>query len=757
MTGHDEAAVSEPAFDAEWYATTYPDCLATRMAPSEHYAKIGRMLGRAPGPAEPRPARRAGLAKVSVLCITYNHEKYIEATLDGFCRQKTDFPVEFIVADDCSTDGTQAIIRRYAAKDPRIVPILHQKNLGVAGNFASAAARAQGEYVALCEGDDYWTDSSKLQRQADQLDADRDLAVVFHPVEVFNDSDGRLESIYPDKKPDLTIWELTYVNYIQTNSVMYRWRFRGGLPDWFDTSILPLDWYLHLCHAEIGSIGYLSRVMAKYRKHDGGIWSSAATDPIQLRRRYGPQQLRMFRAVSKVAAGMFSDHLDATFDYLLTELYIDALVCESEERMGQLAGEFHADLVRLKLVPDQGAAGAGAIAPIRISVVVLTYNHAQYIAQCLESVLRQQGPFELEIIVGDDHSPDDTLDRVRQIAQQHPGITVLSSETNIGMLANMKRCLAACTGEFIAFCEGDDYWLGTRKLIRQVAQMKRDPRLALSFNWVLLEHELDGRMEPHPQQAEWNHEHVPTAVIARNPLTANFSCCLYRAAAVRTVPDSYFEQKGNADWKFNMHVAEWGGIAFLRETHSVYRLHSKGQWTGMTTAAQNEQFDLSRRKCSQEFGYARGFDDYRVVCQVTRSTDPELARFAFGFDDLVDGRGQELESGCLRVAGWAIDRRGSPLKIRIGKGEGALVGKLDVRRDDRSRRVGKGTRAFHSPMCGFDLRRRFDLAESELDIYILCGGREYRIAKLEPVLSFGKEIDPGRRGRGRRDRGRRGK
>ena len=733
-----------PEFDAAWYTSQYPDCLATRLSPVDHFNQIGRMLGRSPlpPPQAQQPLHAAG-PKVSVLCITYNHEKYIEATLDGFCRQVTDFDVEFIVADDCSTDGTQAIIKRYAARDRRIVPILHRKNLGVAGNFESAAARAKGTFVALCEGDDYWTDPTKLQQQVEQMEGDPDLSIVFHPVEVFNDADGRFEYIYPAQKPDLTIWELIHENYIQTNSVMYRWRFQGGLPDWFDSSMLPLDWFLHLSHAERGKIGYLPRIMAKYRKHDAGIWSSAAKDPLQLRRKYGRQQLRLFRAVSSVAGGLFSDYTRHVFDGLLEDIFQDALNCDNTTLLQQLAEEHEADLIRLGYVEKASAEGEAVTnlldrisARTRISVVVLTYNHEQYTEQCLAGVLQQKGQFELEVIVGDDHSPDDTVKKVEAIARQHSNVKVLKSATNIGMLQNMKSCLDACTGEFIAFCEGDDYWLGDRKLIRQTAILKRRTELAFVFNWVLLQHEQDGHMIPHPEQGMQS-ETIPTSLIAQNPLTANFSCCVYRAQAVRSIPDDYYRQKGNADWMFNMHVAEWGGITFLKELHSVYRLHSKGQWTGLSQGEQTELFEKAQQHCSQMIGPARGFDDYKVACFVEREHSADLERFEFNLDQPADGQVAYLESGAIRVSGWVIDKLGKPVSIRIGKGNNALVAPANQARLDAARAVSANTMAFHSPMCGFSLTPKFDMLDNALELTFLVDDEEFHFATLKMMLTPG--------------------
>lgn len=735
----------EIAFDARWYTSTYPDCLATRLSPSEHYEKIGKLLGRAPGPATTAMPRANGAPKVSVLCITYNHEKYIAQTLEGFCRQKTDFLVEFIVADDCSTDGTQKIIKEYAKRDKRIVPILHKNNLGVAENFKSAAAQARGEFVALCEGDDYWIDPSKLHRQVEQMDADTDLSIVFHPVEVFNDSDGKMEYVYPSSQPELTLWDLIFDNYIQTNSVMYRWRFAGGLPDWFDCSILPLDWYLHLCHAEIGKIGYLDRVMAKYRKHDGGIWSSAAKEPQKLWRKYGLQQLRLFRAASNIAGGLFSDHTNHMFDYLLKEIFLDAFVRNDERMLVLLAKEYHAALVRQQLLNetalgyiDADASDDAVLARLssdtKISVVILSYNHACYIEHCLASVLRQRGFFELEVVVGDDCSSDDTLARIKAIAAEHSNVKVLATEKNIGMLANMKRCLQACTGDFIAFCEGDDYWLGERKLARQLAQMKRFPSVALSFNWVLLEYELDGQLVPHPGQSV-QPERIATAVLARDPLTANFSCCMYRTAAVRKIPDSYFIEKGNADWMFNMYVTEWGGVAFLRELHSVYRLHSKGQWTGLSNDVQSERFSNAQQKCSMTIGLGRGFDDYGITCLVGLNMVRENERFLFAIDEPKAGSTRFLDSGCLQISGWVVDKCGKPISIRLRTGDTTLDGELDVLRLDVARHVSKEMNVYISPMCGFDLRPRFDIFSPEIDVLAVSGGREWKLATVRAFLA----------------------
>lgn len=212
---------------------------------------------------------REALPTVSIVTISYNQERYIKQALESFVTQHTDFIFEIIVADDASTDGTQEVIREYERNYPQIFRnILREKNVGAQRNFKEAMVSARGRYVALCEGDDFWTDSTKLQRQVDFLDKHDTYSMCFHPVRVFYEDGTSKEEIYPSEKRAFTLEELLHQNFIQTNSVMYRRLKYDTLP----VNILPLDWYLHLFHARTGRIGYIDRVMSSYRRHSGGMW-----------------------------------------------------------------------------------------------------------------------------------------------------------------------------------------------------------------------------------------------------------------------------------------------------------------------------------------------------------------------------------------------------------------------------------------------------------------------------------------------------
>src|SRR5690348_7811724 len=118
---------------------------------------------------------------VTVWCSTYNHEKYIADAIEGFLKQETDFPIEIFIHDDASTDRTPEIIREYAERDERIVPVLRETNgFSLDNTFLNRVmfSMARGKYIAMCEGDDYWTDPQKLQNQAIFLESNGDYSGV---------------------------------------------------------------------------------------------------------------------------------------------------------------------------------------------------------------------------------------------------------------------------------------------------------------------------------------------------------------------------------------------------------------------------------------------------------------------------------------------------------------------------------------------------------------------------------------------------
>lgn len=220
---------------------------------------------------------------VSIVCITYNHARFIRDALDGFVMQKTNFPFEILVHDDASTDGTADIVREYEEKYPHLFRCVYQteNQWGKKSPWKDILfPMVRGKYVALNEGDDYWTDENKLQKQVDFMESHPDFSVCFHPVTVHWDDNSKPDSIFPSEKSrfyktELILDDLLKRNFIQTNSVLYRWRFHQDPLSLMPDDILPGDWFLHLLHAQVGKIGFLNDVMSVYRRHRGGIWTEA--------------------------------------------------------------------------------------------------------------------------------------------------------------------------------------------------------------------------------------------------------------------------------------------------------------------------------------------------------------------------------------------------------------------------------------------------------------------------------------------------
>ncbi|MGA9049766.1 MAG: glycosyltransferase [Dehalococcoidia bacterium] len=224
--------------------------------------------------------------------------------------------------------------------------------------------------------------------------------------------------------------------------------------------------------------------------------------------------------------------------------------------------------------------------PPKVSVIVTAYNHEKYISQCLESILEQRCDFTVEVILGDDLSSDGTRRIMEGLAGKYPGkFKMLPSQTNLGVTRNIQRCLAACTGDYIAFCEGDDYWSDNRKLQKQVEYLESHPEYVACFNAVNLYYEDEGRYRAHKDQLDLKKEAISIEDLIECNYIGNFSCCMYHASTLQKLPQSIFDIY-TVDWLFNMACGKLGKIGFIRDYMSVYRIHSQGVWSGKTREEQ---------------------------------------------------------------------------------------------------------------------------------------------------------------------------
>ncbi len=218
----------------------------------------------------------------AVWMVTYNHEHFIAKAIESVLSQKTKYSFRIYLGEDRSTDNTARICENFASRFPdKIVLVKSEMNMGAKANgirtynacFASGA-----KYMALLEGDDFWNDINKLERQLNFLESNPDYSVCFHAVHRLDEKSGirMLSERNPSPKDETySITDLAAGNFIYTSSVVYRNNVFKKLPERFSADTAVCDYVLHMLNAYHGKIKYFAEPMATYRLHGGGIWSTA--------------------------------------------------------------------------------------------------------------------------------------------------------------------------------------------------------------------------------------------------------------------------------------------------------------------------------------------------------------------------------------------------------------------------------------------------------------------------------------------------
>lgn len=223
------------------------------------------------------------MVKVQVICVTYNQAPYIKEALNSFLLQKTNFDFEILVADDCSTDGTSDIVADYARRNPgRITHILRSENMGSLANFMAVCESATAPYVAICDGDDYWTDENKLQRQVDILDKYPDVNVCAHRTHISATPEWALYDYYKKQnflqpkqcRYDVKLYLKDVIYELpHTSSFLFRWRVRQ-FPEWMKTDGIIGDSTVFYLQLGKGALYVLGSVMSVYRRGAGGVFDN---------------------------------------------------------------------------------------------------------------------------------------------------------------------------------------------------------------------------------------------------------------------------------------------------------------------------------------------------------------------------------------------------------------------------------------------------------------------------------------------------
>lgn len=282
--------------------------------------------------------------KVSVAFITYNHADFVEQALLSVLAQQTRFPVEVVIGDDCSTDGTSEIIQKVLTKGSRhsVKYLLHPHNLGGAQNSDAVLKHCSGDYIAPLEGDDYWTDRNKLQKQTDLLDSQPDASLCFHSCEVMDQSLGEIVAVTPDhsfRRSDLTADEMLYHHMIQTCTKMWR---RDLFPNLGRVEGMTQgDRAIDVLLALRGRIVFIDQAMSVYRQHSGGMWTGTS----QLKRDVG-----LYHCFSYLHSQVPSDFKPKVMQMLVGQQVevITGLRREGHPQLGLTILSFLKNLTRVK-------------------------------------------------------------------------------------------------------------------------------------------------------------------------------------------------------------------------------------------------------------------------------------------------------------------------------------------------------------------------------------------------------------------------
>lgn len=275
---------------------------------------------------------------VSINCITYNHEAYIADAIESFLMQKTNFKFEILIHDDASTDNTANIIRKYEKKYPKIIKSILQKenqlSKGISPiDYIYNHKRAAGKYVAMCEGDDYWTDPYKLQKQVDYMENHNQCSMCFHAATMVTASKGKIGEIKPYDKDCIVPTEdiiLGDGGFMATNSILYRKNIMDNAPDFYLHSPIE-DYPLQIFTSIKDYAYYIDEFMSVYRLGVEGSWTSNMLSGEGKKERYiklKNEIIYMLNGFNEYSSGRYSDAVNKT----ILENEIKILITEKKAK-----------------------------------------------------------------------------------------------------------------------------------------------------------------------------------------------------------------------------------------------------------------------------------------------------------------------------------------------------------------------------------------------------------------------------------------
>ncbi len=304
------------------------------------YCSDGLKDGLVMGPETAKRAEQNDGTAVTVCCITYKHEHLIRQALDSFLMQKTNFKFKVFVGEDCGRDRTADIIREYAQKYPDIiVPFIRENNMGAQTNLIDLCNHADSPYIAFCEGDDYWTDEYKLQKQFDYMQEHKDIRMCYTHTEIIapenwhlnkyylHDKDGKM--IIPRCTPGFKMKKFfTAKDFIaifpnHTSSAFYRWNYDLDIPDWYFKGLIG-DTPITILQMGQGKAVYLPDITSAYRRSDVGVFMNRSDLEHYANTRL--DYVRLLAGLRQYFNDHFGNYLDTLYRYRITKEIANYLV-----------------------------------------------------------------------------------------------------------------------------------------------------------------------------------------------------------------------------------------------------------------------------------------------------------------------------------------------------------------------------------------------------------------------------------------------
>jgi glycosyltransferase involved in cell wall biosynthesis len=270
---------------------------------------------------------------VSVCMITYGHESYVSQAIESALEQIGDFTIELVVVNDCSPDNTDEVIKRIIQNHPKgslVRYFNHENNIGMMPNFIFALQQCKGKYIALCEGDDYWIDNSKLQKQVDFLEANPEYVLSFHKVKILKPNGELVDDFITDVPHQYEAQETLarLGNYIHTPSVVFRNIIKTFPPEFV---LSPIgDFFLYMLLTQHGKINYLPDEMAVYRF---GVGIHSSYDQINIAKSNSKLFMLLLSCTNdkKIKQIFLERQINAFdhFEYLIRNQYAEAFVSKN--------------------------------------------------------------------------------------------------------------------------------------------------------------------------------------------------------------------------------------------------------------------------------------------------------------------------------------------------------------------------------------------------------------------------------------------